>query len=36
MAEFLARTGFLTPKQRVIVRKKLVKYNKQLVRLANA
>lgn len=36
MAEFLKKTGFLTPKQRVVVRKKLVKYNKQLVRLANA
>lgn len=35
MAEFLKKTGFLTPKQRVIVRKKLVKYNKQLTRLAN-
>lgn len=36
MAEFLNKTGFLTPKQKVIVRKKLVKYNKQLTRLANA
>lgn len=35
-AEFLKRTGFLTEKQKVIVRKKLVKYNKQLTRLANA
>ena len=35
MAEFLKKTGFLTPKQMVIVRKKLVKYNKQLTRLAN-
>lgn len=35
MAEFLLKTGFLTPKQRVIVRKKLVKYNKQLTKLAN-
>lgn len=34
-AEFLNRTGFLTPKQRVIARRKLVKYNKQLTRLAN-
>lgn len=36
MAEFLKRTGFLTEKQKVIVRRKLVKYNKQLTRLANA
>ena len=35
MAEFLKKTGFLTPKQRAIVRRKLVKYNKQLTRLAN-
>lgn len=35
-AEFLSRTGFLTPKQRAVARKKLVKYNKQLTRLANA
>lgn len=34
--EFLNRTGFLTPKQRVIARKKLMKYGKQLTRLANA
>ena len=34
--EFLNRTGFLTPKQKVIARKKLVKYTKQLVKLANA
>lgn len=36
MAEFLIKTGFLTDKQKVIVRKKLVKYNKQLTKLANA
>lgn len=36
VAEFLNRTGFLTNKQKIIVRKKLVKYNKQLTRLANA
>lgn len=36
MAEFLIKTGFLTPKQKVVVRKKLVKYNKQLTKLANA
>ena len=35
MAEFLIKTGFLTTKQKVIVRKKLVKYNKQLTKLAN-
>ena len=35
-AEFLIKTGFLTPKQKVIARKKLVKYTKQLTALANA
>lgn len=35
-AEFLKRTGFLTDKQKAVARKKLVKYNKQLTRLANA
>ena len=35
-AEFLNKAGFLTPKQKVIARKKLIKYNKQLTRLANA
>jgi hypothetical protein len=35
-AEFLIRTGFLTEKQKVIVRRKLVKYTKQLTVLANA
>lgn len=34
-AEFLNRTGFLTAKQKVVARRKLVKYNKQLTRLAN-
>lgn len=34
--EFLNKTGFLTPKQKTIARKKLVKYNKQLTKLANA
>lgn len=34
--EFLNKTGFLTPKQKVLARKKLVKYNKQLTALANA
>lgn len=36
VAEFLKRTGFLTEKQKSVTRKKLVKYNKQLTRLANA
>lgn len=36
MAEFLKKTGFLTPKQKVVVRKKLIKYTKQLTKLANA
>ena len=35
MAEFLIKRGFLSTKQKYIVRKKLVKYNKQLTRLAN-
>lgn len=34
-AEFLKKTGFLTPKQKEIARKKLKKYTKQLTRLAN-
>lgn len=34
-AQFLAKTGFLTDKQKVVARKKLVKYNRQLTRLAN-
>lgn len=34
-AEFLKKTGFLTPKQRNLCRKKIVKYRKQLVLLAN-
>ena len=34
-AEFLGNRGFLTVKQKVICRKKLVKYTKQLTRLAN-
>lgn len=36
VAEFLKNRGYLTDKQKVIVRKKLVKYNKQLTRLANS
>lgn len=35
-SEFLIKKGFLSDKQKVIVRKKLIKYNKQLTRLANA
>lgn len=35
MAEFLNKTGFLTPKQKALARKKLVKYNRQLTKLAN-
>lgn len=34
--EFLNKAGFLTPKQKAVARKKLVKYNKQLTLLANA
>lgn len=33
--KFLNKTGFLTPKQKAIARKKLIKYNKQLTNLAN-
>ena len=33
--EFLNKTGFLTPKQKILARKKLVKYTKQLTVLAN-
>lgn len=36
VAEFLKQRGFLTPKQKAAVRRKLVKYNRQLTRLANA
>lgn len=36
VAEFLNRTGFLTEKQKIVTRKKMVKYTKQLTRLANA
>ena len=35
MSEFLIKRGYLTDKQKYIVRKKLVKYNKQLTKLAN-
>lgn len=34
-AQFLKKTGFLTDKQKAVARKKLVKYTKQLTRLAN-
>lgn len=33
--KFLNKTGFLTPKQKIIARKKLVKYTKQLTAIAN-
>lgn len=33
--EFLNRTGFLTEKQKIIARKKMVKYTRQLTMLAN-
>lgn len=36
VAEFLNKTGFLTDKQKAVTRRKLVKYTKQLTRLANA
>lgn len=35
-AEFMQRAGFLTEKQIAVARKKMMKYNKQLTRLANA
>lgn len=35
VARFLKRKGYLTDKQKYCVRKKLIKYNKQLTRLAN-
>ena len=35
-AEFLNRAGFLTPKQKAVARRKMIKYTKQLTRLANA
>lgn len=34
-AKFLMRTGFLTEKQKVLARKKMVKYAKQLTKIAN-
>ena len=36
VAEFLIKNGCLTAKQKVVVRKKLIKYTRQLTRLANA
>ena len=36
VAEFLLQRGYLTDKQKACTRKRLVKYNKQLTRLANA
>lgn len=33
--EFLNKTGFLTAKQKILARKKLVKYTKQLTVIAN-
>ena len=36
VSEFLKRKGFLTDKQKAAVRRKMVKYTKQLTRLANA
>ena len=35
IAEFLIRNGFLTDKQKYAARKRMVKYTKQLTRLAN-
>ena len=35
VSEFLIHRGFLTDKQKVVTRKKLVKYNRQLTKLAN-
>lgn len=36
VAEFLIKNGFLTNKQKTATRKKLVKYTRQLTKLANA
>ena len=35
ITEFLNKTGFLTSKQKALARKKLIKYNRQLTKLAN-
>ena len=36
LAEFLIRRGYLTDKQKVLVRKKIAKYLRQVTNLANA
>lgn len=36
VSQFLIREGFLTTKQKAVTRRKLVKYTRQLTRLANA
>lgn len=36
VSEFVTKRGFLTEKQKIVTRKMLKKYNKQLTRLANA
>lgn len=36
VCEFLIKNGFLTSKQKAVVRKKIIKYTKQLTRIANA
>ena len=36
VSQFLINKGYLTDKQKMIVRKKLIKYNTQLTNLANA
>lgn len=36
VSEFLIKNGFLTEKQKYVVRKRLVKYTNQLTALANA
>lgn len=35
ITEFLIKNGFLTPKQKAVARKKIVKYSKQLTKIAN-
>ena len=35
VAEFLIKNGFLSEKQKMYVRKKIVKYSKQLTKIAN-
>ena len=36
IAQFLIRNGFLTEKQKFAARKRMIKYTKQLTKLANA